>query len=44
VRPGTLVVIILLLIAMLVFGFFLITYDNDNGRPGGRPSPTAGSF
>jgi hypothetical protein len=42
VRPGTLAIIIVLLIAMLMFGLFLITYDN--GRPGmGRPPATPGS-
>jgi hypothetical protein len=43
VRPGTLVVLIALLVALVVFGVFLIGYDfsNDNGRPEPeRPSPT----
>ena len=41
-RPGTLVVIIALLLAMLGFGIFLITYENDEGRPEPeRPSPTS---
>ena len=39
-RPGTLAVIIGLLVALVVFGVFLITFDNDNGRPEPeRPSP-----
>jgi hypothetical protein len=43
VRPGTLAIVAGLLIAILVFGYFLITYDNDDGRPEGRPSPTVSS-
>jgi hypothetical protein len=42
VRPGTLVVVITLLVAMIVFGIFLITFENDESRPEpGRPSPTS---
>jgi hypothetical protein len=40
VRPGTLVVIIALLVAMIVFGIFLIGYDEGRPEPG-RPSPTS---
>ena len=38
-RPGTLVVIIALLVALLGFGVYLITYDSD--RPEPHPSPPA---
>lgn len=41
-RPGTLAVVILLLLAILAFGFFLITYDNGRPEPG-RPPPTSES-
>lgn len=41
-RPGTLVVIVAMLIAMVVFGIFLITFEDDESRPDpGRPSPTS---
>lgn len=40
-RPGTLIVIIALLIAMVLFTFFL--FGNGDGRPEGRPPSTSTS-
>jgi hypothetical protein len=40
VRPGTLVAVVALLIAILVFAFFLIGYDDGRPEPE-RPSPTS---
>jgi hypothetical protein len=40
VRPGTLVAIIVILVALIAFGLFLFT--DGNGRPEpGRPQPTS---
>ena len=39
-RPGTLAVIVLLLIGILAFGVFLITYDSGSLQPE-RPVPTS---
>jgi len=40
VRPGTLVVIVALLVAIVVFAILLITYDDGRPEPE-RPSPTS---
>ena len=40
-RPGTLAVIIALLLAMIGFAFFL--FGNDDGRPLGRPPVSSSS-